>query len=192
VERFSSRHRLLPHPFGSAFLRVRDALSFAVIHRPFTDHTTQDLAMPRSSAATVDEYLAELPEDRRAVVSAVRGVVVANLPDGYRETMAWGTITYCVPLERYPDTYNKQPLAYAALAAQKNYYAVYLTAYMDPEQEAWLRREFAEAGKKLDMGKSCVRFRKLDDLPLDVIGRAIAATPPERFIELYEKARARG
>jgi hypothetical protein len=101
-------------------------------------------------------------------------------------------ITWCIPLERYPDTYNKQPLAYAALAAQKNYYAVYLTACMDSEQEAALRRGFAEAGKKLDMGKSCVRFRKLDDLPLEVIGRAVAATPPERFIELYEQAKGTG
>ena len=147
--------------------------------------------MAKSSAATVQEYLDELPEDRRAVVSAVRDVVVRNLPEGYRETMSWGMISYEVPLERYPNTYNKQPLAYAALAAQKNYYALYLTTYQDPERESWLKREFEKAGKKLDMGKSCVRFRKLDDLPLDVIGRAIAGTPPDAFIAQHEAARAR-
>jgi uncharacterized protein YdhG (YjbR/CyaY superfamily) len=147
--------------------------------------------MASSKAATVEEYLQELPEDRRAVVSAVRDVVLRNLPEGYRETMAWGMISYGIPLERYPDTYNKQPLGYAAIAAQKNYYALYLmTPYMDDRQEQQLREAFAAAGKKLDMGKSCVRFRKLDDLPLDEIGRIIAATPPDAFIAQYEAARA--
>lgn len=146
--------------------------------------------MAKSSAATVEEYLAELPEDRRAVVSAVRDVVVRNLPEGYRESLNWGMISYEIPLERYPNTYNKQPLSYAALAAQKNYYALYLTgSYADPEGEGWLRSEFEKAGKKLDMGKSCVRFRRLEDLPLDVIGRAVASTPPEALIARYEASR---
>ena len=146
--------------------------------------------MAKSSASTVEEYLAELPEDRRAVVAAVRDVVVKNLPRGYRETINWGMISYEIPLERYPNTYNKQPLSYAALAAQKNHYALYLTSvYQDEEGDGWLRREFEKRGKKLDMGKSCVRFKKLDDLPLDVIGQAIAATPPETFIASYEAAR---
>lgn len=148
--------------------------------------------MAKSSATTVDEYLDELPADRREVVAGVRDVVVRNLPDGYRESIGFGMIGYVVPLERYPDTYNKQPLAYAALAAQKNHYALYLTMpNMDPEEAEWLRREFERAGKKLDMGKSCVRFRKLDDLPLDVIGRAIAGTPPDAFIARYEASRAK-
>lgn len=147
--------------------------------------------MATSKAATVEEYLRELPEDRRAVVSAVRDVVLRHLPEGYRETMAWGMISYDIPLERYPHTYNKQPLGYAAIAAQKNHYALYLMSpYMDGAQEQQLRQAFAAAGKKLDMGKSCIRFKTPDDLPLDAIGRVIAATPPEAFIARYEAARA--
>lgn len=146
--------------------------------------------MAKSSATSVEEYLNELPEDRRAVVAAVRDVVLRNLPDGYKESVNWGMISYEVPLERYPETYNRQPLSYAALAAQKNHYALYLNAvYQDPGKDAWLRQEFDKAGKKLDMGKSCVRFRKLDDLPLDVIGRAVASTPPEELIATYEASR---
>jgi hypothetical protein len=130
--------------------------------------------MARSNAETVEQYLQELPEDRRAVVSAVRDVVVRNLPAGYREMMSFGMIVWGIPLEEYPDTYNGQPLGYAALAAQKNYY---------------VRDEFEKAGKKLDMGKSCLRFKKLEDLPLDVIGKLIASTPPREYITLYENAR---
>ncbi|MGH7481449.1 MAG: DUF1801 domain-containing protein [Longimicrobiales bacterium] len=146
--------------------------------------------MARSAAVRVEDYLDELPADRRAVVAAVREVIVANLPAGYREAMNWGMISYEIPLERYPDTYNGQPLAYAALAAQKSHYALYLMgAYMEPRQDEWLRREFEKAGKTLDMGKSCVRFRKLEDLPLDVIGRAIASRSPDELIAAYEASR---
>lgn len=142
--------------------------------------------------ATVEEYLAELPEPRREVVAAVREVVLRNLPAGYREAVSWGMIAYEVPLERYPDTYNGKPLAYAALAAQKNHYSLYLTCvYQDPAQAERFREEFTGAGKRLDMGKSCIRFRRLDDLPLDVVGRAIASTPPEAFIAQYEASRRR-
>ena len=148
--------------------------------------------MASSSAATVEEYLAELPPERREVVSAVRDVVLRNLPEGYRESMGFGMIGYGIPLERYPDTYNKQPLACAGLAAQKNHYALYLmSVYQDPRTEAAFREAFAAAGKKLDMGKSCVRFRRLDDLPLDVVARTIAATPPEELIRQYEASRRR-
>jgi hypothetical protein len=148
--------------------------------------------MASSSAATVEEYLEELPPERREVMSAVRDVVLRNLPEGYREGMGFGMIGWVIPLERYPDTYNKQPLTYAGLAAQKNHYALYLTCvYQDPETEARFREEFAKAGKKLDMGKSCVRFRKLEDLPLDVVGRTIAGTPPEELIRQYEASRGR-
>lgn len=142
----------------------------------------------KSDASTAREYLDELPDDRRAVVSAVRDVVVRNLPEGYTESVGYGMLCYGIPLERYPDTYNKQPLSYVALAAQKNYYALYLTC-ADAAQTEWLRDEFAKAGKRLDMGKSCVRFKKLEDLPLDVIGRAVASTPPDDFIAQYEASR---
>lgn len=148
--------------------------------------------MAKSNAATVQEYLDELPEERRSVIATVRDVILRNLPEGYQERMSWGMICYEIPLERYPDTYNGQPLAYVALAAQKNHYAVYLTCtYQDQEKEAWFRDAYQKAGKKLDMGKSCLRFKKLQDLPLDVIGQAVAGTSPEEFIASYEAARQR-
>jgi hypothetical protein len=146
--------------------------------------------MVSSNAPTVDEYLAELPPERRSIVASVRDLVRRNLPEGYRETMNWGMISYEVPLERYPDTYNKQPLSYAALAAQRNNYTLYLNnVYQDGERKKWLEREFQQAGKKLDMGKSCLHFKRLEDLPLDVIARVIGSTPPEKFIEQYEASR---
>jgi hypothetical protein len=146
--------------------------------------------MAKSDAASVPAYLKELPADRRAVISAVRDVIRRKLPPGYREVMNWGMICYEVPLERYPDTYNGQPLCYAALAAQKNHYALYLPCtYQDPRQAAWLKEEFKKAGKKLDMGKSCVRFRRLEDLPLDAIGQVVAGSTVDDFIACYERSR---
>jgi hypothetical protein len=148
--------------------------------------------MVSSTASTVSEYLASLPPERRAVVAAVRKLIRRNLPKGYREAMNFGMITYEIPLTRYPGTYNGQPLAYVALAAQKNKYSLYLTcAYMDEARAKRLRDAHARAGKKLDMGKSCVRFRSLDDLELDAIAAEIASTTPVQFIERYEAGRAR-
>jgi hypothetical protein len=144
------------------------------------------------SPTTPSEYLAALPADRRAVVAAVRDLVLENLPKGCVETVRSGMLSYEIPLERYPKTYNKLPLMYAALAAQKNYYALYLmSVYSDPAEAKRLEDGFRKAGKKLDIGKSCVRFRKLDDLALDAIGRAIAGTSVETFIERYEASRNR-
>lgn len=141
----------------------------------------------KSNATTVEDYLNELPPERRAVIEQVREVILRHLPEGYRESIGFGMISYEIPLEQYPDTYNKQPLTYVALAAQKNYYALYLMCvYSDLLGQEKLAEEFAAAGKKLDMGKSCVRFRRLDDLPLDVIGRVIAATAPDEYIRVYE------
>ena len=148
--------------------------------------------MVQSRATTVKEYLDELPEDRRKAIAEVRKVIKQNLPKGYDEVMRWGMICYEVPLKRYPDTYNKQPLMYAALAAQKNHFAVYLcNVYQDKETEAWIKEAAREAGKKLDMGKSCLRFKKLEDLPLEVIGRAVARTSVADFIAIYERGRPR-
>ena len=140
----------------------------------------------------MEEYLEGLPEDRREAVSAVRDVILERLPDGYAEEMRWGMISYEVPLAVAPDTYNGQPLMYAALASQKRHMAVYLSGvYADPGA----RRDFEEAcraaGKRMDMGKSCVRFRRLDDLPLDVVGDAVARYPVEAFIDLCRRARRR-
>ena len=148
--------------------------------------------MASSDAKTVKEYLEELPEERREVVSRVRDTIVGNLPEGFEETMEWGMISYQVPLSRYPDTYNKKPLMYMALAAQKNHYAVYSSGvHMDPLGESWLKKEFERAGKKLDMGKSCIRFRKLENLPMDVVGKIAAAQTVEEFIEIYETAKGK-
>jgi len=146
--------------------------------------------MASSSAATVVEYLRALPDDRRKVIAKVRGVIKKNLPKGYKERMNWGMISYEIPLSVYADTYNGQPLCYAALAAQKNYYAVYLMGpYISSAQRRFLKDQFAKAGKKLDMGKSCLRFKSLEDLPLSAIGRVVASTPPELMIAAAKAAR---
>lgn len=147
--------------------------------------------MVSSPARTIDGYLHSLPAERRAVISAVRDVVRRNLPEGYSESMGYGMIVYNIPLARYPDTYNGQPLCYAALAAQKHHYSLYLTcADRTGGAAEWLKSEFARAGLQLDMGKSCVRFRTLDALPLASIGQFIARTTPDEFIAQYEASRA--
>lgn len=147
--------------------------------------------MVMSKAKTVAAYLDELPEDRRAAIAKVRDVVRKNLPKGYKEMME-GMIAWAVPLERYPDTYNGQPLCIAGLASQKNYNSLYLMGvYFDPKQEKLLKDAFAKAGKKLDMGKCCIRFKKVDDLPLDAIAKILASVPPEELIRLTEKVHPR-
>lgn len=148
--------------------------------------------MASSSAATVVQYLAELPEDRRQTVAAVREVILRNLPPVYVETMQYGMVSYVIPLQVFPKTYNGQPLAAVSLSSEKNYISLHLfSIYADAEAAKWFETAFAEAGKKPNMGKSCVRFKKLEDLPLDVIGEAIAAFPASRLIELYSASRAR-
>jgi hypothetical protein len=143
----------------------------------------------RSEAETVDEYLADLPDDRRPTVEAVRDVVVAHLPAGFEEVVQYGMISWVVPLERYPDTYNGQPLAVASLANQKRHLSLYLMGvYGDEGAEAFLRANWPP-DKKLDMGKSCLRFRSVDDLPLDLIGQVIARTSVDDFIAAYERSR---
>lgn len=146
--------------------------------------------MVSSKETTPAAYLASLPPERRKVIAAVRAVVKKRLPKGYVETMSWGMLSYEIPLSRYPDTYNKQPLMYLALAAQKNNYALYLTnVYGDTMLMNKLAAAYKAAGKKLDMGKSCLRFKALEDLPLDVIGDIVASTSVERRIEAAEAAR---
>ena len=143
----------------------------------------------QSKAQTVNDYLAALPDDRRAAIEGVRKVIRKNLPKGYEEGMQYGMIGYHVPHKLYPPGYHcdpKQPLPFAALASQKNYMSVYLMCYMDEKMDKWLRAAWAKSGKKLDMGKSCIRFKKVDDLALEVIGEAIARVPAAEYIELYE------
>jgi len=143
----------------------------------------------QSEAKTVKEYLAELPADRRAAIEAVRKVIRKNLDKGYEEGMQYGMIGYYVPHKLYPAGYHcdpKHPLPFAGLASQKNYMAVYLMCDGNPKDEEWFRKEWAKTGKKLDMGKSCIRFKKLEDLPLEVIGKAIARVPVKDYVANYE------
>jgi hypothetical protein len=140
---------------------------------------------------TPDEYIADLAEDRGLAIEAVRETILANLPEGYEETFAWGMLAYVVPLERYPVTYNKQPLQYAALGSQNRYMAgTNKSDYSSEDRAATFRTRYKATGKRLDMGKSCVRFKTLDDLPLDLIAEEIASTSVDDFIALYESTRA--
>lgn len=146
----------------------------------------------RSDATTVEGYLAELPDDRREAIAAVRDVVNAHLPEGYVEEMGFGMINWVIPLADYPATYNKQPLMIAALASQKNHLALYLMGlYADGPAERRFRDRYAAAQLKLDMGKSCVRFKKLAEVDLDAVGEAIAEIRPADLIATYEASRRR-
>jgi hypothetical protein len=148
--------------------------------------------MAKSTAKTPSEYLAQLPAARRAELERVREVVRRRLPPGYVEAMGAGMIVYEVPLERSGDTYNGHPLWYAALAAQKNYLTLHLlAAYMNPPLKAKLEDGFRAAGKRLDMGKGCIRFQAADDLALDVVGDVVASVPLERFVAAAQAARKR-
>ena len=145
--------------------------------------------MVSNAAATVEQYLSSLPPDRRAEIARVRSVVNAKLPQGYEEGMLYGMIGWYIPLANYPETYNGQPLCLAGLAAQKQHLALYMmTVYGDPRLEQAFKAGFKAAGKKLDMGKSCVRFKTADALALDVIGETISKVPPAHLIAQYEKA----
>ncbi len=146
--------------------------------------------MAKSNARTVEDYLQELPEYRREIIEEIRELILKNLPDGYEETMNWGMISYEIPLEHYPDTYNNQPLNYLGLAAQKNHNALYMMAvYQDEELQEWLEEQFEEANKKMDMGRSCLRFNSVNDLPLDAIAKVISHQTPDEFIAKYEESR---
>ena len=148
--------------------------------------------MVSSKAATPEAYLSELPPERQALVTKVRELVNANLPPGYVERMNWGMISWELPLELYPATYNGQPLVFAGLAAQKNHTALYLNCiHASDERTQRLRKDYAAAGKKLDMGKSCLRFKKAEDLAEDVLARAIASVPVDSFIDEYERTRSK-
>lgn len=144
--------------------------------------------MVSSQAATVSAYLKSLPPDRRKLLSAVRSVVKQNLPKGFVETMQYGMIAWVVPLRRYPMTYNGQPLAVAALASQKNHASLYLMGvYANPKLSRWFEAEWKKSGKKLIMGKSCLRFRESDDLALDVVGAVAAKVTPEALMAQHDE-----
>ena len=140
--------------------------------------------------STVAEYLSTLPSEQRGVMMQLRRLIRKYVPTGYEESVNWGAITYQVPLKRCPDTYNGQPLCYVAMAAQKNYFSLYLmNVYGNSSKKKQLESAFASAGKKLDMGKACVRFRALDDLPLDAVADIIASTPVDAYVAVYEQSR---
>ena len=143
--------------------------------------------MVSSNATTVEQYLAELPDDRRVDVKAIRDMVLENLPEGYVETMRWGMITYEVPLDIYPETYNGQPLMFLSLAAQKRHLALYLTnvAFV-PGGEERFKARYLETGKRLEMGRSCLRFKTADDLATDLVAETIRSTSLDEFIEGHE------
>jgi len=146
--------------------------------------------MVTSKATSVEEYISELPKDRVGDIEAIRDIIVKNLPEGYVETMQYGMITYIIPFDRYPNTYNDQPLGYISLASQKNYMSLYLmNVYADKKVESSFRNRFLASGKKLDMGKSCVRFKKFEDLPIDLIAETVALTSVDDYINIYENAR---
>lgn len=145
----------------------------------------------QSRAATVDAYLAELPDERRELIATVRQLILSNLDSSFEEGMQYGMIGYYVPHALYPAGYHcdpKQPLPFACLASQKNYCSLYMMALytgMSPISQ-WFLDAWKKTGKKLDMGKSCLRFRKLDDLALNVLGEAFQRISAIKYIELYE------
>jgi len=139
--------------------------------------------------ATIDDYLASL-DDRRVVVEQVRELVQRAVPEGYEEVLAFGMISWVVPLERFPDTYNGQPLGYVSLAAQKRHFSVYLMGlYSSVENELDFRERWTASGRKLEMGKACLRFRRLEELDLDLVAEAVSSTGVEDYLELYVRAR---
>jgi Domain of unknown function (DU1801) len=144
----------------------------------------------QSKGATVAKYLASLPADRRAALQAVRKVIQANLGKGFKEGMQYGMIGYCVPHSIYPAGYHcdpKQPLPFASLASQKNHISFSLmSVYLDSAEERWFKTAWQKTGKKLDMGRACVRFKRLEDVPLEVVGEAFARTSAQGYIERYE------
>jgi len=143
--------------------------------------------------SSVEQYIARLPDDRRAAIAKVRDVINANLPTGYEETIQWGMISWCVPESKLPanEVYNKQPLCLAGLASQKNHMAVYLlSVYGDKALRGWFESAYKQTGKRLDMGQSCVRFKSLDALPLEVIGEAVSKVTVDKYVEVYRNVRS--
>ena len=140
---------------------------------------------------SVKEYLDGLPEDRRKAIRKVRSAVNKGLPKGYKEGLQYGMIGWFVPHSIFPDGYHcdpKQPVPFVGLASQKNYMSLYLMCiYGDEKQRKRFEKEWARTGKKLDMGKSCVRFKRVEDIPLGVITKAVAGVPVDAFLAQYEK-----
>ncbi len=147
------------------------------------------MKLMKSVAPSVEEYLAELPDDRKEAIATVRELILSHLPDGYEEVLNWGMISYQVPIFNYPDTYNKQPLMYLALGNQKNYMTLHLPVlYGNEELRQKFNADYAASGKKLDMGKGCLRFKRLEDLPLDVIARTVGSVSMANYIAWVKRS----
>jgi len=145
---------------------------------------------PPSNVKTPAQYIASLPADRAKTIATVRALVNKHIPRGYDECLVWGTIGWAIPLSRYPDTHNQQPICYVALSSQKNNCVLYLFGpSWSASQLDQLKAAFKAAGKKLNMGKCCVNFESPDDLPLEAIGKLISAISSEKWIEMYEQSR---
>ena len=145
---------------------------------------------PPPNVKTPAQYIDSLPADRAKTIATVRALVNKHNPRGYEECLIWGTIGWTIPLSRYPNTYNKQPLCYVGLSSQKNYCSLYLMgAFWSATQLQQLKAAFKAADKKLDMGKCCVHIQRLDDLPLEAIGKLIATIPTGKWIDMYEQSR---
>jgi Domain of unknown function (DU1801) len=147
----------------------------------------------QSKATTIDAYIAELPEDRQKAIIELRKVIKKNLPKGFKEEMSYGMIGYVVPHSKYPAGYHcnpKLPLPFINIASQKNFIAVYhMGVYANPQLLKWLTEAHAKAStKKLDMGKSCMRYKKPEDIPYKLIGELAGKITPEQWVALYEKA----
>jgi len=145
---------------------------------------------------SVKEYLERLPEERREAVERLREMILANLPKGFEETISYGMISYVVPHSIYPKGYHvnpEEPLPFISLASQKNHIAVYHSGiYMIPELEEWFRDEYARrVDTKLDMGKSCIRFRNPKKIPYDLLEELINKVSVEEYVDLYERSLSR-
>jgi hypothetical protein len=138
-----------------------------------------------ATATSVNKYIENLPEDRRATIASLRQLILKYLPKGYKEGIHYGMICYYIPLSKYPKTYNGMPLSYISLASQKNYISIYLMGVYG-EGEADFRQAYKKTGHKLNMGKSCVRLKHMSDLPTDLIAKTVAAFTPDQFIAKYK------
>ncbi|HEX5221617.1 MAG TPA: DUF1801 domain-containing protein [Verrucomicrobiae bacterium] len=163
---------------------------FAICENQRNFELEDESMKPASNVKTPEQYLASLPADRAETIRAMHAFVNRHIPRGYDECLVWGAIAWAIPLSRYPNTHNQQPICYVALSSQKNYCVLYLfgPSWCASQLER-LKAAFKAAGKKLNMGKCCVNFESPDDLPLEAIGELISAIPGEKWIEMYERSR---
>lgn len=163
-----------------------------LIHFPIFDSNQFRTIDMQSKAQTPEDYLAELPADRKKVMNEIRNSIIKNIPKGFEEMMGYGMLGYAVPHKIYPAGYHcnpKDPLPFIGLASQKNFIAVYhMGLYADPKLLSWFQKEWKKhSSKKLDMGKSCIRFKKPEDVPVKFIGELVSKMTVKEWITLYEK-----